>query len=223
MELDCFFCGSDKVVEEPEHRAASESLAILLEEENLFNFLEKPPALQRRDQACFNCFTRACRLVRLNTQLAELRRTIVENFLKKSTDEFSETNLKRGESTAGDGEGLLSKLLDCTKCDKKFRSLKGYNNHMKRHQESTKETSCTECRREFSTARQYARHQFSVHHVLTQIACGTCNRNFHSEKSLAKHNMEVHSQNAPCDICDKVFFTAANLVMHKKSIHSQNN
>merc|ERR1712130_25802 len=210
--------GAKRVVDEQESRGASESLTALLEEENLLNFLPKPQTLEGRDRACFNCFTRACRLVRLTAQLAELRRTIVENFLKKSTEEIREES----ETTSADGEALLSKLLDCKKCDKKFRSLKGYNKHMKRHLENTKESSCIECRREFSTPRQYARHQFSVHHVLTQIACATCNRNFQSEKSLAKHNMEVHSQNAPCDICDKVFFTAANLVMHKKSVHSHN-
>ena len=225
MEPDCFFCGCKGVLDDQEGREASASLAVLLEEENLINFLTKPQALAGRDQACFNCFTRACRLARLTAQLSELRRTIVENFLKKSTEVFREVNLKRSEATSTvGGEGLLSKLLDCKNCDKKFRSLKGYNNHMKRHQKNTnaKETNCIECRREFSTPRQYARHQFSVHHVLTQIACVTCNRNFHSEKSLARHNMEVHSQNVPCDICDKVFFTAANLVAHKKSIHSQN-
>ena len=225
MELDCFFCGCKGVVDEQEGREASASLVVLLEEENLINFLTEPQQeLGGRDQACFNCFTRACRLVRLTSQLSELRRTIVENFLKKSTEALREVNLKSSEVTSTTGDCLLSKLLDCKKCDKKFRSLKGYNNHTKRHQKSTnaKETYCSECRREFSTPRQHARHQFSVHHVLTQVACLTCNRNFHSEKSLARHNMEVHSQNAACNICDKVFFTAANLAAHKRNIHSQN-
>merc|ERR1712210_214185 len=117
------------VLDDQEGREASASLAVLLEEENLINFLTKPQALEGRDQACFNCFTRACRLVRLTAQLSELRRTFVENFLKKSTEVFREVNLKTSEATSTVGEGLLSKLLDCKKCDKKFRSLKGYNNH----------------------------------------------------------------------------------------------
>ena len=225
MESNCFFCGNRGVIDEDEGREASASLTGLLEKENLINFLAEPQALQGRDRACFNCFTRACRLVRLSSQLSELKRTIVENFLMKSAEAYRKASLKSSEATSTTGDGLLSKLLHCKECDKKFRSLKGYNNHMKRHQKSTdsKGTYCMECKSVFSTPRQYARHQFSVHHVLTQMACASCNRSFHSEKSLARHNMEVHSQNALCNICDKVFFTAANLAVHKKSIHSQTN
>ena len=222
MEPDCFFCGSRGVVEEREGRETSASLIVLLQEENLINFLAAEPQ-QGSDQACFNCFTRACRLARLTSQLAELRRTIVGSFLNKSTEDYKEANHKSSEAPSTGADSLLSKLLDCRRCDKKFRSLKGYNNHMKRHQKSsnTKEPFCKMCKRVFSTSRQYARHQYSVHYMVTPVSCDTCERNFHSEKSLSMHNLEVHSQNAPCNMCDKVFFTATNLAVHKKNIHSE--
>jgi len=224
MGPPCFFCGKREVSDQQEGMQGTESLIGLLEEENLINFLNTPQAVNEKHQACYDCFTMAFRLARLTNQLSELKKTIVENFSRKSTEDYREETLRSGtEESSTDGDGLLCKLLDCQKCDKKFRSLKGYNNHSKKHENNAnnKETFCAECNRTFSTARQCVRHQFTVHRVILPILCTTCGQKFDSEKSLARHIKEVHSLNVLCDICDKMFFTTANLAVHKKTIHCQ--
>lgn len=151
-------------------------------------------------------------LGKLTTMLEELRSSIVRMFLKR---------LELADDAMA--EELAVKPLTCQTCGKQFRSLKGYNNHIRRHigREEDSANYCTECRRAFNTQRQLARHQLTVHRILVPTSCVICNQHFDSENSLAKHNAEVHSKKAGCRICDKQFFSQGKLAVHMKNVHDE--
>ena len=203
----CFLCGFNTSL--PKLEASSifpNYLSRFLLEENLIDSAECPRNM------CKNCSTLNDQLVDLSLQLKQIRRKVIIIFLRKE------------EPKVGvDGEDQTSneKPLNCVICGKQFRSLKGYNNHMKNHEikDENRETFCHKCKRLFNTKRQYARHQYTVHSVLVPTFCEVCNIKFEFEKSLAKHNQKVHSHKVVCKLCDKEFFTSANLAVHLRNIH----
>ena len=204
----CLLCGSedDSTTGEDLEKAAC-CLLGFLREENLIASTEAPIFL------CKLCTDLGETLAKLLVHLDSIKEAIRNTFLRREETRDNTSEL----------QGVFEKPLSCVTCSKQFRSLKGYKNHIKKHEgkDEERDTFCKQCKRLFNTERQFSRHQFTVHSISVPTSCTSCGIRLDCEKSLAKHNQEVHSQRVVCNLCGKEFYTTANLIIHQRNIHRE--
>lgn len=141
-----------------------------------------------------------------------------------------------------------SNLIDyqCDICGKKFRYLRQFNTHKRKHEENT---TCDLCQKKFSSSKtlkehyrlhtgempfcckicnkkfrcqSHFKHHELVHTKVKKYKCGQCSRMF-SRSNYLKDHMRIHFNEKPfvCNYCNQCFIQANILKNHIAKKHRQ--
>ena len=90
-------------------------------------------------------------------------------------------------------ESKSSELVQCTKCKKTFKGVKGFNQHYgKMHRRLKKHSVCKLCGSAFKNKYILRFHMKQVHSQATKVACPTCGVILYNKYMLPKHIQKMH-------------------------------
>ena len=124
------------------------------------------------------------------------------------------------------GGKIKEKNLKCPLCDKKFRTVKGRQNHVEESHQDARKT-CTICQEDCSDIQALARHMVQKHcetNDKNQYVCLYCNT-FQRRRlrDVRNHIMAVHWEQpdiyCTCKECGRVFEKQPELKLHIKTAH----
>ena len=126
-----------------------------------------------------------------------------------------------GGSHAEKGAEQTERVFKCEqsqRCQKKFKSLKGYERHIKEYHQGEKNFGCTDCGKRFITLKLLKKHG-KIHRktevICTCTVCGIEKRNAYQ---LKRHMDQQHEEGkGVCHLCSVDFGPRADLRKHLKS------
>ena len=117
---------------------------------------------------------------------------------------------------------------ECGVCGKVFLFRMGahFRDHVKTHEESTRDYQCQTCGKTFITQNYLRMHEKGVHHQVKQSICDVCGKSFYSKSNLESHKNSIHNDNREkrtCPKCPRSFMSIAGYYHHLKTVHNANN
>lgn len=105
--------------------------------------------------------------------------------------------------------------LECTDCEKTFKSATGLAAHRKRHTEE-RTFACKFCPKKFFASASLLNHMNS-HTGAKPFQCTECDRSFGSPDGLYCHKRVHTGERYTCHLCDKSYAQSASLKIHLRS------
>ena len=120
-------------------------------------------------------------------------------------------------------KSLATKRIQCTECNKFYKSNKIFKRHFKVIHEKQKSFQCEKCEKSFRDNSYPLTHVAIIHGGLLKFKCDVCQKLFGTKQFLDKHLEGVHGGTNfryECDICQKSFGEKWTLKGHMAQIHS---
>lgn len=121
------------------------------------------------------------------------------------------------ESSAGD-----SHCYRCTVCDKHFKKLSNYKQHLGVHDDSRKKYTCEICACTFAWKSTLNKHLLKHNENTPKYKCSSCNKIYSTLILMQSHIKRDHLKHRPhsCTVCKKSFFKKHDLKIHQRT-HTQ--
>lgn len=112
------------------------------------------------------------------------------------------------------------KPFTCPYCKKKFTANVNLNAHIRYVHSETKPNLCTLCDRKFATLDHLKKHVMSVHQKERKHLCSVCGKSFSQASHLTQHSL-IHLDQKPflCNCCEAGFFKRIDLQRHIEKFH----
>lgn len=166
-----------------------------------------------------------------NPKTASTSKVVSKRKKKKSNTDKKAQKVKKSDETSFDLSGILIRILkpegekrrklQCTKCDKIFRTKGEVRAHVRTHT-GEKPLKCKYCDKRFAHSSNRRVHE-RTHLKQKPFKCVECGKGF-AHKATLKEHMTIHTGTFPfhCDICGKGFRSRSNMSKHKKRLHGSN-
>lgn len=103
---------------------------------------------------------------------------------------------------------------NCTVCNETFDLQNDLDIHMIGHPDDDDQLTCTKCQKKFLTVKNLKRH-VKIHMTIKPHKCKNCSRSFADRGGLTKHaRKHVGDKRHLCPICGKSFYEANVLAVH---------
>ena len=163
--------------------------------------------------SCAQCGKKFC-------SMSNLRRHMIVHDGIYMTCEICGATVKEGGSfKAHMSSHEKCKLIKCSMCDKRFRTIVELKSHLCVH--SGRQVKCEICGSSVKEGGSYQQHMLR-HKQNKNKCCDVCGKCFKGMGDLKLH-MRTHTGERPypCAQCNKAFTCSANLVRHCKLVHEK--
>ncbi|XP_078126164.1 uncharacterized protein LOC144530457 [Sander vitreus] len=130
-------------------------------------------------------------------------------------------SLKKDDVAVSDTRCTGEKQFSCSKCTKRYGSMKSLKRHMRTHS-VVKPVRCSVCKRGFLWKSHLQRHMIT-HTGEKAFSCSVCKKSFGYKVNLQQHvSCHTGEKRFSCSVCKKCFAWSCSLKKHMKTHKGKN-